>query len=58
MRSIDTRGVTAMLRIKNERKICTCLESIYDLFDELVIIDNGSTDQILGEDCRRLCKDR
>jgi hypothetical protein len=38
-------GVSAMLRARNEsRKIITCLSSIFRLFDEIVFIDNGSTD--------------
>ncbi|WP_432472025.1 glycosyltransferase [Amphritea sp. HPY] len=38
-------GASAMLRVKNEeRRIVSCLESIVDLFDEIVVIDNGSKD--------------
>ena len=38
-------GVSAMLRVKNEApKIRCCLMSLLDLFDEIVIIDNGSSD--------------
>lgn len=38
-------GFSAMLRIKNEAsKIESCLQSIADLFDEIVVVDNGSTD--------------
>jgi len=34
-----------MLRVKNEEsKIDSCLKSIADLFDEIVFVDNGSTD--------------
>ncbi|MFO1092557.1 MAG: glycosyltransferase family 2 protein [Planctomycetaceae bacterium] len=45
-RSIDTPGISAMIRAKNEEsKIRQCLESIYDVFDEVVFIDNGSTDR-------------
>ncbi len=39
-------GVSAMLRVKNEAtKIWLCLTSIYDVFDEIVLVDNASTDQ-------------
>lgn len=39
------KGVSALLRVKNEEsKIHHCLSSIYDLFDEIVLVDNGSTD--------------
>lgn len=38
-------GASAMLRIKNEElRILPCLESIIELFEEVVVIDNGSTD--------------
>lgn len=38
-------GVSAMLRVRNEsRKIELCLASILPLFDEIVVVDNGSTD--------------
>lgn len=41
-------GVSAMLRVKNEQsKIGDCLRSIYELFDEIVVIDNQSTDATL-----------
>ena len=42
----DTRtGVSAMLRVKNEApKIRCCLASVLDIFDEIVVVDNGSTD--------------
>lgn len=37
--------VTALLRVKNEeRKLEHCLLSIIDVFDEIVLVDNGSTD--------------
>ena len=40
-----TRGISAMLRVKNEEKnIVDCLDSIVECFDEIVVIDNGSTD--------------
>jgi glycosyltransferase involved in cell wall biosynthesis len=42
------QGVSAMLRVKNEEsKIYHCLKSIYDVFDEIVLVDNGSTDRTL-----------
>jgi glycosyltransferase involved in cell wall biosynthesis len=45
-------GVSALLRIKNEEtKIYYCLRSIYDLFREIVIVDNGSTDKTLQIIC-------
>ncbi|CAA0121449.1 putative glycosyltransferase EpsJ [BD1-7 clade bacterium] len=38
-------GVSAMLRVKNEAgMIAQCINSIVDVFDEIVVIDNGSTD--------------
>ncbi|CAA0124414.1 putative glycosyltransferase EpsJ [BD1-7 clade bacterium] len=38
-------GVSAMLRVKNEANvIAQCIGSIMDVFDEIVVIDNGSTD--------------
>ena len=41
-------GISAMIRVKNEEAlICQCLESIYDTFDEIVIIDNDSEDSTL-----------
>ena len=42
----ETRtGVSAMLRVKNEApKIRCCLASVLDIFDEIVVVDNGSTD--------------
>lgn len=43
---VDIGGVTAVIRAKNEEdKIGYCLGSIYDVFDQIVIIDNGSTDR-------------
>ena len=42
------QGVSAMLRVKNEEsKIYHCLKSIYNVFDEIVLVDNGSTDRTL-----------
>jgi glycosyltransferase involved in cell wall biosynthesis len=42
-------GISAMLRAKNEEsKIELCLHSIYETFDEIVFIDNGSTDSTLA----------
>jgi glycosyltransferase involved in cell wall biosynthesis len=39
-------GVSALLRVKNEEdKIFHCLASIVDVFDEIVLIDNGSEDR-------------
>lgn len=41
-------GVSAMMRVRNEeRKLAACLRSIYDLFDEIVIVDNASDDRTL-----------
>jgi glycosyltransferase involved in cell wall biosynthesis len=38
-------GVSAMLRAKNEEsKIYDCLESIFEVFTEIIFVDNGSTD--------------
>jgi glycosyltransferase involved in cell wall biosynthesis len=38
-------GVSAMLRVKNEaRKILSCLSSLIGAVDEVVVIDNASTD--------------
>jgi len=38
-------GASAMLRVKNEaRRIRSCIDSIIDVFDEIVVIDNGSSD--------------
>ena len=42
------KGISAMLRVKNEQRyIKRCIESIIDLFDEIVIIDNNSQDDTL-----------
>ncbi|HET8654390.1 MAG TPA: glycosyltransferase [Longimicrobiaceae bacterium] len=41
-------GVSAMLRVKNEeRRIVDCLASIIGVFDQIVVVDNGSTDATL-----------
>ena len=40
------QGVSAMLRVKNEAsKIYFALKSIYQVFDEIVLVDNASTDE-------------
>src|SRR5688572_4405193 len=42
---VRAAGVSAMLRVKNEsRKIDMCLSSALHLFDEIVVIDNASSD--------------
>jgi hypothetical protein len=39
-------GMSAMLRVKNEETLIEgCLDSIRDVFSEIVLIDNGSTDR-------------
>ncbi len=44
----ERAGVSAMLRVKNEeKKLYYCLTSILDLFDEIVLVDNGSDDGTL-----------
>ena len=44
-----SKGITAMLRVKNEEKnIKAVINSIVDLFEEIVLVDNGSTDNTLG----------
>jgi len=46
--SCKKEGISAILRVKNEeQKIIYCLTSIYDVFDEIVFIDNLSTDKTL-----------
>lgn len=41
-------GISAMLRVKNESNmIAHCIHSIVDVFDEIVVIDNGSTDSTM-----------
>lgn len=45
---------SCMLRVKNEKEIIKkCLDSIETIFDEIILIDNGSTDGTLKEieDC-------
>lgn len=43
---IEREGVCAMIRAKNEEdKILYSLGSVYDFFDQILIIDNGSTDK-------------
>lgn len=42
------QGISALLRVKNEEeKIYHCLASIYEIFDEIVFVDNGSEDDTL-----------
>ena len=44
-RSRELPGVSAMVRVRNEaRKIDYCLRSILPVFDEIVVVDNGSDD--------------
>jgi len=44
--NIKPKGVSAMLRIKNEETtIVSCLETIIFAFDEIVVIDNASSDK-------------
>lgn len=44
-RSRSRQGVSAMVRIRNEEaKISYCLRSILPIFDEIVVVDNGSDD--------------
>jgi glycosyltransferase involved in cell wall biosynthesis len=44
-RSRARPGVSAMVRVKNEeQKIAHCLRSILGVFDEVVLVDNGSDD--------------
>ena len=43
--SDHSAGVSAMLRVKNEAsRILSCLDSIHDIFDEIIVVNNGSTD--------------
>ncbi len=45
-KSVETPGVTALLRVKNEEtKIASCLKSIYPLFAQIVVVNNNSTDR-------------
>ena len=42
------KGVSAMLRIKNEEKnIRKVILSIADVFEEIIVVDNGSTDKTI-----------
>lgn len=46
--SDKTDGVSAMIRVKNEEDIILdCLNSIGEVFDELIVVDNGSEDDTL-----------
>lgn len=47
--SVQSRkGTTALMRVKNEQsKIYFSLVSILDVFDEIVLVDNGSSDRTL-----------
>ena len=41
-------GVSAMLREKNkEKNIPSCLAGIYNIFNEIIFVDNNSTDNTL-----------
>ena len=52
------KGTTALMRVKNEAsKIYFSLTSILDVFDEVVLVDNGSTDSTL-EIVRRVKEQR
>lgn len=47
-RSRARRGVSAMVRVKNEEaKLAHCLRSILPVFDEIILVDNRSTDGTL-----------
>ena len=38
--------ISLCMIVKNEEKVLArCLDSIYDLMDEIIIVDTGSTDQ-------------
>lgn len=44
----DRAGASAIVRVRNEeRKLRYVLASIYDVFDEIVLVDNGSEDESL-----------
>ena len=46
--SATKKGISAMLRVKNEEKnIIDVLLSIQDMFEEIVLVDNGSIDTTL-----------
>lgn len=48
IKSPKKKGISGVIRIKNEEKnINMCLESVYSLFDEIVLVDNGSSDKSL-----------
>lgn len=48
LRSHRKKGVSALLRIKNEaEKIGYCLKSILGVFDEIILVDNGSEDETM-----------
>lgn len=48
-RSKDRHGVSGLLRVRNEQeKIRYSLGSILDVFDEIVLVDNGSVDRTLS----------
>lgn len=43
------KGTSCMLRVKNEEdKIQACLESVSNVFDEVIFVDNGSTDNTVA----------
>ena len=46
--SIETKGISALLRVKNEeQKIFCCLQSIIQAFDEIILMNNQSQDATL-----------
>ena len=48
-RARPTTGVSAMVRVKNEgQKIEHCLRSILPMFDEIVVVDNASSDRTVS----------
>ena len=45
----DRDGMAAIIRARNEEdKIGYCLASIYDVFDQIVVVDNNSTDETVA----------
>lgn len=45
----DRAGVSAVVRVRNEgTKISYCLRSILPVFDEIVVVDNGSEDRTVA----------